>query len=214
MHVYSLAPKRTPKPIPILMFHQGNSDARGELTPIADRLVKSGYRVFMADLRSGGSDFGTNATAAAFTGRQGFYTAYPDLEAALRYVRSATRAKPVVVGSSYSAALAAQLAAKNPQHVSGFVSFSPALLRGCAAEDHVPAIRVPGLAFRALESKIDPAALTANSLWRRHGLEVVELELDGHGASLLLAERSKGDVTPVWNRFLSFIKGLQRKSKA
>lgn len=212
VHMYEYAAAKADSGrLPILMFHQGNGDARGELDGIARRLSADGHRVFTTDLRSGGP---RNATAAHFPTRQTFCQAYPDLEAALSHVRSATGAKPILVGSSFSASLVVQLAAKRPADVSGFVSFSPAIgLRGCADEDHVPATRVPGLAFRSLESKGDPAADATNALWRKHRLDVVELDLEGHGASLLVQERIKGDVAPVWARFERFIRDVEARAK-
>jgi hypothetical protein len=47
----------------ILLFHQGASEARGEYTVIAGRLLEIGYNVLAIDQRMGGDRFGGSTEA-------------------------------------------------------------------------------------------------------------------------------------------------------
>lgn len=217
VHVYEYRPSSRSRGLPLLMFHQAGGDARGELGPIARRLAAEGRRVFTADLRSGGSRFGgTNLTAAGYKGpQQGYCHVYPDLEAALDHVRKKTGKRAIVAGSSYSGALVVQLAARRSNHVAGFVSFSPAggpAMAPCEPEPHLASLRVPGLAVRNRTSQPPPPWMAeSNRRWRAAGVPVMEIEAEGHGASLLLPERTKGDVDSIWRAFRAFLARVDGK---
>lgn len=216
VHLYEYAPTGPEKGAPVLMFHQAGGDARGELGPVARRLANEGRRVFAADLRSGGDRFGAiNATAAGYKAAQpGYCHVMPDLEAALDAMWRETGRRAVVVGSSYSGALVVKLAARHPDKIAGFASFSPAggeAMTGCEAEPELAEMKMPGLAVR------DPGAAArvpwvaeSNRRWAAAGYPVTLIEVEGHGVSLLLPERSKGDVDGVWAAFRAFLAKVDR----
>ena len=100
----------------ILLFHQGGGDARGEYADIAPRLVANGFHVLAIDQRNGGEVFQSTNRTIGHMGADyvepGYCDAYPDLVAALRYVRKHNyKGKLIAWGSSYSAALVFRLAA-------------------------------------------------------------------------------------------------------
>ena len=107
----------------IAMFHMAGSN-RGEYAPIAKELARLGWDSLAIDQRSGGQLWGqSNETARGVRGEAGFGQALPDLETALAAVRQDNPAGPILImGSSYSAALAFVLAA---QGVDAVLAFSP-----------------------------------------------------------------------------------------
>ena len=218
VHIYEFPSGGEPAGAPLLMFHQAEADARGEFGPIAERLAALGRPVFAADLRLGGGRFGSeNLTSSGYAGEAGGYCdAYPDLEAALDHVHRRTNRRVILVGSSYSGALVVRLTSMHPDKVAGFVAFSPAggaAMRGCEAEAHLATLEVPGLAIRNRSSagRVDWVG-ESNRLWREAGMSVVEVEAEGHGASLLVPERARGPVAPVWNAFTRFLASVERAS--
>jgi dienelactone hydrolase len=110
----------------LLLFHQAGS-SRLEYTPIAPRLAALGWVALAVDQRSGGDLFGgRNLTAAGVRGDPGYMAALPDLEAALAYARTQfPGTRPVVWGSSYSAALVFVLAARHSSEIAAVLAFSP-----------------------------------------------------------------------------------------
>lgn len=113
----------------ILLFHQAGW-SRGEYREIAPKLVAGGYRILAVDQRSGRGVNGvaneTYRRAAKKKLPTTYLDAYPDLVAALTYVRQTMGAQRVVVwGSSYSASLVFRLAAEHADKVSAVVAFSP-----------------------------------------------------------------------------------------
>ena len=217
VHVYEFPVAGIARGAPLLMFHQAGSNARGEFAPIAARLGRAGRATFGADLRLGGSRFGSeNRTSGAYRGEEGSYCdAYPDLEAALDHVHSRTNRPVVLLGSSYSGALVVRLAAMHPEKVAGFVAFSPAggdAMRGCEAEPLLDPIGVPGLAFRNRSSAQRVAWIAeSNRRWRAAGVELVELEAEGHGASLLVPERTEGPTEPAWEALDRFLRSVDQR---
>lgn len=116
----------------ILLFHQADNN-KAEYQDIAPRLGRMGYATLAVDARSGSDTYAgdrVNLTAQAYrkkTGETaGYDLAYPDLEAALRWVRQKLPKSAVfVLGSSYSADLVFRLAADHPSDVRAVMSFSP-----------------------------------------------------------------------------------------
>ena len=112
----------------IILFHQAMF-SRGEYLEIAPELNKSGFNCMAVDQRSGLKVNGiANQTRkdAKSKGESTKYTdAFPDLEAALSYVKKEYSPKEIIVwGSSYSSSLVFILAAKHPE-ISAVLSFSP-----------------------------------------------------------------------------------------
>lgn len=189
----------------VLLFHQGGSSARGEFASIASWLNSLGYRAIAWDLRRGGELFeipnktfdGLGARADEY----GFCDAYPDLEAALMQTLETLEAdKVVVLGSSYSAALVFQLAAKHPERVSGVVAFSPASggpMADCRAELWADSVAAPVLALRpASEMEREPSVVQREVL-ETAGAQFYVASPGTHGASMLIDERVEGDAGPT-----------------
>lgn len=216
--IYDYRPPKKAAVTPVLMFHQAGGDARGELGPIAEKLTAQGRRVFTADLRSGGDRFGgTNATAAAYKGPAvGYCDVYPDLVAALDKAASEAGQPVAVVGSSYSAALVVKLAAEHPDKVAGFAGFSPAggeAMKGCEPEQYLARLKVPGIGIRNRGPNEPPAwVMDSNRQWAAAGYPVTVIQAEGHGASLLLPERTKGDSAAAQTAFESFLERVDARN--
>jgi dienelactone hydrolase len=107
----------------ILLFHQAGS-SKDEYSTIAPRLVDMGFSALAIDQRSGGPMFGPNQTAARMRVPVAYGDALHDLEAALSWAQEMHM--PIIVwGSSYSASLVFELAAKNKTEITAVLSFSP-----------------------------------------------------------------------------------------
>jgi dienelactone hydrolase len=200
----------------ILLFHQASSNQH-EYDTIAPRLNGLGFDTLAIDQRSGGSAYGqTNKTAAAARSGPDFLAALPDLEAALAWgvTRGGAGAKSpkiLVWGSSYSASLVFVLAAKNPDKVTGVLSFSPgeyfssrSLVREAAAKVKVPVF---------VSSASDPgeigeakAILTSSAASQK----VQHIPKNGtHGSSSLRDDRNPRGAAENWNAVAGFLKALQ-----
>lgn len=195
----------------ILLFHQAGGDARGEYSGIAARLVDVGYNVLAVDQRSGGDRFGgTNRTVAELQGREFAYCdVYPDLEAALSFVREQNFGGPLAAwGSSYSAALVFQLAARNPTEVDAVLGFSPASgkpLADCDPGDFLDAITVPALALRPQrEFEIDSVREQMRK-FEQAGVRTYVANPGVHGSSMLDPSRVQAPVDDTWSVVLTFL---------
>lgn len=195
----------------ILLFHQGGSDARGEYTHIAIRLMENGYNVLAIDQRAGGDRFGGgNRTMAELEGQEyGYCDAYPDLEAALRYMREAGFDGPLAIwGSSYSAALAFQLGVKNSAEVSALLGFSPSSgppLADCSLLPYVPQLEMPALALRP-QSEFEIESVQAQMKeFEAHGIQTYVANPGVHGSSMLNAERVGASTEAAWTVVLKFL---------
>lgn len=195
----------------ILLFHQAGGDARGEYSGIAARLVDVGYNVLAVDQRSGGDRFGgTNRTVAELQGQEfGYCDVYPDLEAALRFVREKNFGGPLAAwGSSYSAALVFQLAAKNPTEVDAVLGFSPASgkpLADCDPGDYLDDIAVPVLALRPQrEFEIDSVREQMRK-FEQAGIRTHVANPGVHGSSMLDPSRVGAPVDDTWSVVLTFL---------
>jgi dienelactone hydrolase len=195
----------------ILLFHQAGGDARGEYTQIANRLMQNGYNVLAIDQRAGGDRFGGgNRTMAGLDGQEyGYCDAYPDLEAALRYMRAeGFDGRLAVWGSSYSAALAFQLAAKNSDEVSALLGFSPSSgppLADCSLLPYVSQIDVPALALRP-HSEFEVESVQAQMKeFEAHGIQTYVANPGVHGSSMLNAERVGESTEAAWAVVLEFL---------
>lgn len=196
----------------ILLFHQAGSDARGEYAGIAARLVAAGYNVLAVDQRSGGDRLGgTNRTVAGLNGEEfGYCDVYPDLEAAVIFVREqGFSGRLAAWGSSYSAALVFQLAAKNPTEVDAVLGFSPASgepLADCDPADYLDDISVPILALRPRrEFEIDSVRNQMHE-FQQAGVQTYVADPAVHGSSMLNPERVKAPVDETWSVVLEFLR--------
>jgi dienelactone hydrolase len=195
----------------ILLFHQAGGDARGEYTHIAIRLMENGYNVLAIDQRSGGDRFGgVNRTMAALDRQNyGYCETYPDLEAALRYAREAGFAGSLAVwGSSYSAALVFQLAAKHQGDINAVLGFSPAsgaALDDCSLVPYIELLELPVLVLRPQhEFKIE-SVRTQMKEFAAHGIQTYVADPGVHGSSMLNADRVVASTEATWTVVLEFL---------
>ena len=112
----------------IILFHQAFY-SRGEYLEIAPKLNAMGYNTLAIDQRFGNKVNGiANATLADAKAKRlarKHRDSYPDLEAALDYVKlNHTPQQLIVWGSSYSASLSLVLAAKHKE-IDAVLTFSP-----------------------------------------------------------------------------------------
>lgn len=134
----------------IILFHQAFY-SRGEYAEIGPQLNAMGYNCLAIDQRSGNSFQGianeTHQSAAAMKLPTGFEDAYPDLEAALTYVKENYQPETLLVwGSSYSSSLAFILAAKHSEDIDALLAFSPGeyfLFEGKQIADYAKAVKCP-----------------------------------------------------------------------
>ncbi|NOX87280.1 MAG: alpha/beta hydrolase [Chlorobi bacterium] len=124
--LYMIADREAPF---IILFHQAGY-SRGEYREIAPKLNALGFNCMAVDQRSGGEVNGivneTHKRAEEAGMKTKYADAFPDLEAALSYVKVNFKPKNLIIwGSSYSSALVFVLAAKYPDDVDGILSFSP-----------------------------------------------------------------------------------------
>ncbi|MGB0870539.1 MAG: alpha/beta hydrolase [Flavobacteriales bacterium] len=113
----------------ILLFHQAGF-SRGEYLEIAPKLNSLGFDCIAVDQRSGknvnGIGNNTFAKAKKLGLKTDYISAYPDLEATLRYAKKIHPKRKIIVwGSSYSASLVFILTSKHLNLIDGIVSFSP-----------------------------------------------------------------------------------------
>jgi len=195
----------------ILQFHQAGRNARAEYGPLVSRLLDKGFNVLAIDQRSGGTHSGlANRTAENLDGKEYSYCeAYPDLEAALLYaLEQEFSGKKIVWGSSYSAALVVQLAAKHSDQIDGVLAFSPASssrMADCLAGPYLEDLKVPFLALRPeREMAIESTQRQAEAI-RHHGHRFYVANNGVHGSSMLNPEFVEGSVEKHWEAVLSFI---------
>jgi len=117
------------KPL-ILLFHQAGY-SRGEYVETGPKLNELGFSSLAIDQRSGSKVNGVMNDAAKDAKGKGletdFPSAYPDLEATLKYVKENDYAPNgvIVLGSSYSSSLIFILASQHTQYIKGLAAFSP-----------------------------------------------------------------------------------------
>ena len=195
----------------VLLFHQGAGDARGEYSAIAPRLRESGYNVLAIDQRTGGDIFGgVNRTmAGAGDTEYSYCDAYPDLEGALAFVRDDGFSGPLAAwGSSYSAALVFQLAARLPEQVDAVLGFSPASgppLADCALDQYLDRLDVPALALRPQREFEIESVQRQMAAFQRQGIQVYVANPGVHGSSMLNEDRVGESTEATWQVVLDFL---------
>lgn len=196
----------------ILLFHQGGGDARGEYGPLVDRLTAQGYHALAIDQRSGGTRFDSiNRTVAALPegADYGYCDAYPDLEAAWAFADAQGLTGPRVAwGSSYSAALVFQLAARHPEDLAAVLAFSPASgdpMAGCEPGLYSSDLSVPVLVLRpAHEAEIERVAAQLEA-FAAEGHATYVADPGVHGSSMLNPARVEADTEATWQVVLAFL---------
>jgi alpha-beta hydrolase superfamily lysophospholipase len=186
----------------VLLFHQAGGDGRGEYSEIAAWLNTLGVRAIAWDQRSGGDRFGginrTEAELPAGTSTE-YCDVTPDLQAALDYVKEKHLADVVIAwGSSYSASLVFELAANNPNTVSGIVAMSPASggpMVTCRARQWLEDISVPILVMRPEAEMAREPSQQQRDLLVEGGADFYVVSNGVHGSSMLVDTRTKQDMS-------------------
>lgn len=202
----------------ILLFHQGGANVQAEYESIIPKLRAKGYNIIAIDQRLGGQLFGQyNRTVAAIgftdfsSNGWGYCDAYPDLEASLQYAKAQGFTGPLVAwGSSYSAALVFQLAAKHPGKLAGVLAFSPASgapLADCQCEQYFAELDVPAFIFRPGSEMEYPSAQEQLAKAKDAGLKTHVAPQGVHGSSMLVASRTgdEADSQATWAQVEAFL---------
>jgi dienelactone hydrolase len=197
------------KPPVILAFHQAGSN-HAEYETIAPRLVAAGFTVLAIDQRSGGNMFGTpNRTAAALSRQYQYREVMPDLEAALLWGHASAMGAPVIaLGSSYSASLIFQLAARHPGALAALVAFSPGeYLDGPAVvHDAARSVKIPVLVDSAKNpEEIAAAKSILDAVASDHKQQIVPHSGGVHGASTLRADKDPAGAEENFHALLAFL---------
>lgn len=194
-----------------LLLHQGGSNSRAEYATTIPTLRMLGYNVLALDLRRGGSRFGgTNRTVESLSiETPGYCDAFADLEAGLTFLNGAGHDGPFVVfGSSFSAALAIQLAATRPEAIAAVLAFSPASgdpMAGCQPEQFISQLKGPGLILRPAPELHYGTVNAQLQLFREAGLQTYVARNGVHGSSMLNPRRVLGTVNENWEAVLAFL---------
>lgn len=198
-------PAQDPKAL-ILLFHQAGAN-RAEYADIAPRLAAEGYSALAIDQRSGGTMFGTaNETVVELGKSQSYDAARQDIEAAIDWAEG-QKLPVLLLGSSYSAAVATLVAADHPE-LTGVLLFSP----GEYLEDRSAVMAAAGrlsmplfvTSARDADEVADARALVAAAPTRE---KVLFLPTVGgaHGASSLRADTNSKGADGVWTAMNAFL---------
>jgi len=197
----------------ILLFHQAGSN-KNEYAPIAPRLVQFGYNALAVDQRSGGDLYAPGNETVQHLGKSDTYEkAYADLDAAVAYVRRAhPAAKIYVLGSSYSAALVFELAAKHPKEIAAVMAFSPGeyLADKHAVRAAARQVRVPVFIDSAADKEeIANGKSILGAVASKQKRQYVP-QAGVHGASTLRADKNPSGVDANWAALIAFLKSLPK----
>jgi dienelactone hydrolase len=197
----------------VILLHQGGGSARGEYRSITPRLIGEGYNVIAADVRGGGDRFGSPNRAGPAPEGFDYCDALPEVEATVNLARAGGFTGPLVLwGSSYTASLVLQVAARRSAEVEAVLAFSPASgepMRRCEPAVYVGWLAragVPALVLRPRAEVEDSGRAAALEAMRRDGAATFVAERAAHGSSMLDAERSAGPTEPQWTAVLGFLR--------
>ena len=199
----------------LLLFHQGGSNARAEYGPIIPGLQEYDFNILAIDQRVGGQIYGSyNRTLAqvhdhSFDNPYGYCDAYNNLEGALDYlINLGFTGQKIIWGSSYSAALAIQLANKRSEDVSGVLAFSPAsgrAMEDCLADEYLYNLKVPLLLLRPPNEMQSESVIQQFNLADSLNHQTYAAEHGVHGSSMLVDERVDGPTEENWKVVRSFL---------
>ncbi len=195
----------------VLLFHQAGANARAEYASIIPVLREQGYTVLAIDQRSGGARLGgINRTVDHRGGRvTGYCEAYPDLEAALRFLLDSGFSGPRVAwGSSYSAGLVIRLGVDHAGELAGVLAFSPAAggpMKKCSPNDVIAKLKIPALILRPESEMKYESVRDQLEAFRRAGKRTYVAKNGVHGSSMLNPGRVKGEVGATWKVVLEFL---------
>lgn len=198
----------------ILLFHMAGSSALGEYSEIAPLFNAEGYNTLAVDLRSGGDRLGApNKTASRLGDADiGYCDAYPDMIAALKWVKANAGGGPVVaLGSSFSAGLVIKLGAENKQDIAGVLAFSPASgspMTDCRPEEFLGEMTTPLIAFRPDREMAIESVITQAAAFRAAGIPYIEIANGRHGSLMLRESQTGTNMDHVWQPVLKFLRTI------
>ncbi len=198
----------------VMLFHMAGSSATGEYAEIAPILNGEGYNTLAVDLRSGGGRLGApNKTASRLGDDQiGYCQAYPDMVAALDWVKTNAGQGPIIaLGSSYSAGLVIKLGSENQQDIAGVLAFSPASgkpMADCRPEPFLEKMRIPFIAFRPDREMAIESVTAQAATFRALGVPYHEIENGRHGSLMLRESQTGTNMDHAWGPVLEFLAGV------
>lgn len=197
----------------ILLFHQAGS-SKAEYATIAPRLVAAGFTALAIDQRSGGSLYGPNETASRLDKPANYEDAKADLEAALDW--ALPRHLPIILwGSSYSAALAFEVAAEHPNQIAAILAFSPGeyLDRSGAVAHAAARVQVPIYVTSASDpDEIATGRAILSASPARIKTQFVP-KSGVHGSSTLIEARNPKGAAENWQHVLVFLSALSKSQE-
>jgi len=200
----------------VMLFHMAGSSATGEYSEIAPILNAEGYNTLAVDLRSGGDRLGApNKTASRLGGEQiGYCEAYPDMVAALDWVKNNAGPGPVVaLGSSYSAGLVIKLGSQSQQDIAGVLAFSPASgtpMADCRPEPFLEKMHIPFIALRPDREMAVESVVAQAATFRALGVPYHEIENGRHGSLMLRESQTGTKMNHAWQPVLEFLAGVAK----
>ena len=190
----------------LVLCHRSHFN-RGEYAEVAPRLQQRGYCCLAIDQRSGMNVLGyvneTYSRAKAGRFATGYLAARPDIEAAIQHALVRDRQVPIVlVGSSYSAALALVIASRSSA-VKAVAAFSPGeYLKGVVVSAVVAGLEVPTFVTGARKEIPD-----IKRMMRAVSRDVMTLHtprVEGAHGARCLWERTAGS-EGHWTAFTGFL---------
>lgn len=200
----------------LLIYHQGGSNTRAEYKSIIPVLQKEGFNILTIDQRVGGQYFygGYNRTVAEISKNEFHYCdAYPDMEAALKFVLDkGFTGKKIIWGSSYSATLGLKLAQENNNVIAGVLAFSPASgppMKDCQPDTYIETLELPLLIMKPASEMESDRSKNQMELAKANNHQFYIAPNGVHGSSMLDESRIDGSANATWNvvkKFLSQFK--------
>jgi len=201
----------------ILLFHQGGSNVRGEYRRIMPYLLNRDYNILAVDLRLGGQTYGSyNRTLAElkdynpFVDEYGYCDAYNNLEASLEYLIDEGYNNDIIVwGSSFSAALAIQLAAKRGNDISKVLAFSPpssSAMQDCKPIKYFQEVKIPTLIIRPKSEADRETVLIQIDSAKKYNIRTYVASNGVHGSSILDSVRVGSSTEASWREINAFLK--------
>lgn len=180
----------------IFLFHQGRSNVRAEYQRFLTHIEnETEFDYIAVDLRKGGQLYGGfNRTSAEMEIDSIEYCdVYADMVAALTfYLDKRNQTRPiVVVGSSYSAALAIKLAHEYPQ-INGVVAYSPSSggpMAACTPNPLFESLKTPLLLCRPKSELAISSVKSQFELAQKYNHETFVSEYGVHGFSMTDPQR-------------------------
>jgi alpha-beta hydrolase superfamily lysophospholipase len=201
-------PTANPKGL-ILLCHRSHCN-RGEYRETAPRLNAAGFSALAIDQRSGMKVFGVINETSALAKQRGLPTGYldarQDIEAAVDYAFELNGGTPILIlGSSYSAALALIIAAQSDK-IRAVMAFSPGEhLKNVNIAEAVRSLAIPIFATGARKEMEE-----VNSVMRFVDSQHVTLftpQVDGFHGSKTLWKSVEGHET-YWKALEQFVSGV------